>query len=399
MVTQVLGISIVIIVAIIVILDFFPIIKEWCLRIHIGRYEDKKKWSEAILNKGSKWMVKTPTIKVTDNNRLVIIDQIRGNYRNKTIQQWQEASLILGLSELLKYNPEKTEVKQKIKGYLQKNFSEDGQWKIKPQHIDSAILAYALMKLEDKTNDRYKKAMDYMWRVIQGHIGSDGTVQYRKFMSCYRYVDTIGFICPFLILYGIRYKKPECIDLAVKQIKEFEKYGMLNNQFIPSHVYKVENKVPMGIYGWGRGLGWYAIGLIDSWNELPSGDHNKKILEESIVKYATSSLGFQQQNGSWNWTVTREESRADSSATATLCWFMLNASQISSISNDCLKSAEKAMDYLMKVTRRSGEIDFSQGDTKDIGVYSKHFSIMPFTQGFGIRSITLFLQQYDKKVG
>jgi unsaturated rhamnogalacturonyl hydrolase len=399
MVTQFLGISICFVMALIIIIDLLPLIKDWISRIHIGRFKDKKLWSKAILSKGSEWMIKTPTIKVTDNTRFVVIDQLKGNYRNKTIQQWQEASLLLGLNELLKYNPDKKEVKQKIEEYLGTNFNENGQWKTKPKYIDSAILTYALMKLDDNRTDKYKKAIDYMWELIQEHIGSDGTVQYRKFMKSYRYVDTIGFICPFLISYGMRYQKQECIELAIKQIKEFEKYGMLDTQFIPSHVYKIENKVPMGIFGWGRGLGWYAIGLIDAWNELPSGDKNKRFLEESVVNFAMSSLSFQQDNGSWNWTVTRDESRADSSATATLCWFMLNASKIGRISNDCLKSAEKAMNYLMKVTRKSGEIDFSQGDTKDIGVYSKNFGIMPFTQGFGIRSVSLFLHGIDKKVG
>ena len=36
----------------------------------------------------------------------------------------------------------------------------------------------------------------------------------------------------------------------------------------------------MGLYGWGRGLGWYAIGLIDTWNELAEDDKHKKILEK-----------------------------------------------------------------------------------------------------------------------
>ena len=64
---------------------------------------------------------------------------------------------------------------------------------------------------------------------------------------------------------------------------------------------------------------------------------------------------------------------------------MLNAAKIDGISKECLASADKAISYLMKVTRRNGEVDFSQGDTKDIGVYSMLFNRLPFTQGFCIR--------------
>ena len=108
-------------------------------------------------------------------------------------------------------------------------------------------------------------------------------------------------------------------------------------------------------------------------------------LEKSVIKFAKTVIKYQQQNGSWNWTVTRKESRADSSATATLCWFLLNASDIDSISNECKDAYENGIKYLMSVTRRNGIVDFSQGDTKDIGVYSILFDKLPFTQGFCIR--------------
>ena len=41
----------------------------------------------------------------------------------------------------------------------------------------------------------------------------------------------------------------------------------------------LKRKAPLGLYGWGRGLGWYAIGLIDTWNELPQNNKYKTVLE------------------------------------------------------------------------------------------------------------------------
>jgi unsaturated rhamnogalacturonyl hydrolase len=49
------------------------------------------------------------------------------------------------------------------------------------------------------------------------------------------------------------------------------------------------------------------------------------------------------------------------------------------------KAALSARRYLQKVTRRDGAIDFSQGDTKGIGVYAQTFEVLPFTQGFALR--------------
>lgn len=392
MILQSLGYIITFVTLVVILIDLVPLIKDWVLRIRIGRYEDKYLWNKTITKKGLKWLLSTPKIKVTDNTRLVILDMLKGNYTKSAIQHWQEASLILGLSEYLKYNDDK-KVKDEVVKFLNSKFDSNGQWREKPKHVDGAILAYAIMKLNFIHTDKYRKALDYTWGIIKEHIGHDGTVEYRKYMKSYRYVDTVGFICPFLIAYGIKYSKSECVDLAVRQIKEYEKYGMLDKHHIPSHVYKIENKVPLGLYGWGRGLGWFAIGLIDSWIELPRDSKYKSILEESVEKFAKAAMSFQQNNGGWNWTVTRSECRPDSSATATLGWFMLNASKIEKISKECLASTDNAINYLMKVTRRGGAVDFSQGDTKDIGVYSMLFNILPFTQGFCIRVINSYLNK------
>lgn len=380
-------IGLLLLIAVVVILiDIVPIFMTWLSRIHIGRYNDRCIWNKSITNVGVKWLNNTPKIKVTDNTRLVVIDMLKGNYTKNAIQHWQEASLLLGIVEYLKNNDDK-EIKNSIKKFLSSKFDEEGQWINKPKQIDGAILAYSVMQLDFIDIDKYKLAFDYIWNMILEHIGEDGTVQYRSLMQSYRYVDTIGFICPFLVCYGNKYDKQECIDLAINQIKTYERYGMVGKYNIPYHAYKVENKVPLGLYGWGRGLGWYAIGLIDTWNELKSDSEYKKILEDSIIKFAKSAIEFQQNNGAWSWTVIRPETRLDSSTTATLSWFMLNASKIEAISEECMASYNKAIKYLMSVTKRNGSIDFSQGDTKDIGVYSQLFDILPFTQGFTIRSI------------
>ncbi|WP_368659561.1 glycoside hydrolase family 88 protein [Metabacillus halosaccharovorans] len=386
---QIVGLIVIILITLIILIDVVPLLKDWVSRIHIGRYSDKHLWNLSITNTGKTWLNKTPKIKVTDNTRLIIIDILKRNYTKNEIQQWQEAALLLGLTEYLKNNDDEN-VQKEITKFLNSKFDYNGQWLNKPQHVEGAILAYAVMKLDFIDRDKYRNALDYTWELIKEHIGEDGTVGYRKSMQSYRYVDTIGFICPFLVAYGVRYKKEECIDLAAKQIKTYEEYGMLEKLYIPSHAYSLEDKAPLGLYGWGRGLGWYAIGLIDSWGELPINHKYKKVLEESVKKFSIAAISFQQENGSWNWTVTRKESRPDSSTTATLGWFMLNAAKIEGISKECLDSTEKALSYLMKVTRRSGSVDFSQGDTKDIGVYSMLFNILPFAQGFCIRMMNSY---------
>ena len=163
----------------------------------------------------------------------------------------------------------------------------------------------------------------------------------------------------------------------------------LAQSFIPSHTYVVSTGLPAGLYGWGRGLAWYAIGLLDTWRALPDSHPGKADLTASVVSFATMSLAFQNANGSWCWQITNSSSRFDSSTTAVLAWFLSEATVLPSLEVAALAGSANALAYLRTVTRRTGAIDFSQGDTKSIGVYSQHFDVLPFTQGFCLRALTI----------
>lgn len=373
---------IILIILIIVILlnDIIPIIKTWVSRIHIGRYDNKDIWKNAMAEKSVKWINNTPKIKVTDNTRLVIIDKLKGNYSKSAIQHWQHAALLLGLNEENKEN-------EVINEYLNSHFDDNGQWKEKPQFVDCAILSYAVMKCD--TTDKYKPSLDYTYELIKELVGEDNTVKYRKSMPNYRYVDTVGFISPFLVKYGLKYNDEKAIELGIKQITEYYKYGFDSENNIPFHAYDVNNKYKLGLCGWGRGLGWFAIGLIDSWIEIQNNNKYKKMLEEIVIKYAKAILKLQLDNGGFGWAVTRKETRIESSTTATLAYFLICASEIKEITHICLEGYNKAIKYLMSVTKKNGEIDFSQGDTKDIGVYSTLFDVLPFAQGYALRAISI----------
>lgn len=371
---------------IILLIDSIPQFNTWQSRIKIGRFQNDEEWKNKVSILSKKWLFKTPTIKLTDNSRLIIIDIVKGNYKRNAIQHWQEASLLLGLTqEYLKTNSESTKVM--IQTFIDSKFDENGSWKNMSTEIDGVILAYGLLNIPFLDHNKYKPAFDEIYKLILNLKGYEGTIAYKKHVKNFRYVDTIGFICPFLVSYGIKFKNEEAVDLAVKQITEFNTYALLNNTFIPCHTYNIESKLPVGLFGWARGLGWYAIGLIDSWMLLPEADERKKNLEKSVIQFAKMAIKFQEKNGAWHWLISNNTSQYDSSATATLAWFLINASSILEIKEESILAKEKAMIYLQKVTRRSGAVDFSQGDTKGIAIHSQEFDILPFTQGFVLRTI------------
>lgn len=359
--------------------DLFTIFYTWQSRIHMGRYSTYEEWEDRVAKTSLKWLLKTPKVKITDNTRLILIDILKRNYSKNTIQYWQQAALLLGLNNKSKVSQEQ------VNKFLNSYFNEEGDWRNRPKEIDAAILSYAVM--EQDCEDKYKKSYDSIIELIEEHKGDDGTIVYRKHMKDYRYVDTIGLICPFLTRYGIKFDKEEYVELAFKQIVSYRVHGFLNNQVIPYHAYDEINRYPLGVCGWGRGIGWYALGVIDMWREIPDNHLYKEQLRVYVIELAQQLIRIQHESGGWGWISTRSESRDDSSATAICLWFLMNANSLDELNDKCDNSIKKGIGYLKKVTRRNGAIDFSQGDTKDIGVYSTLFDLLPFTQGITLRCI------------
>lgn len=386
MLSSVLLIIFLLLVLLIFAIDTYPQLYTWQSRIKIGRFANKKEWKKRVQEKSIQWLKKTPAIKLTDNKRFILIDILKGNYKRTAIQSWQEAALVLGLSKQYELTKDEA-LKNEIDNYINTKITSNGTWRIPVKESDEVILGYAILQLSWLNHNHFKPAYDALYHLLLELKGATTTVSYKKHTPNYRFVDTIGFICPFLVEYGQKFDVPEAVDLALVQIEEFNKYALLGDTYIPCHAYVLDKKVPAGLFGWGRGLGWYAIGLIDSWTNLPDAHPRKNEVTNWVIHFAKMVMQFQRPNGSWGWLIMDDLARSDSSTTATLVWFLANAQMIDDIAESCKNAEEKAIHYLMKVTRRDGAIDFSQGDTKAIGIHSQEFDILPFTQGFSLRTI------------
>ena len=360
--------------------DLFLHYKSVFYRIHIGRFTDEETWLNKISDVNQKWLNHTPTVKLTDSASYVLLDMYRGKYRKKSIQSWQEAGVLLGAMEMVSYNQKNHKA---IKSYISKKVdTHTGKWKEAPEYVDGVILAYAMAKHQPITN-KIRPLLDETIALIEQNIGSDGTVFYRDFIPDIRFVDTIGFICPFLTYYGIVYQKPEYVNLAYKQIKTYIDNALLNSVFLPAHAYNIKTKIPLGIYGWGRGSGWFILGLVDMYNELPENHIYKEELKQLLLHTSKNLVQFQRTDGGFNAVLTIE-TRHDSSITTIAGWLFYNTYCITK-DTSYLKASKACVKSLMKATRRDGSIDFCQGDTKGIGVYAAAFDVMPFVQGLAIR--------------
>lgn len=360
--------------------DFYHYLVDRYCRYHIGRWPDMQTWQQAVTCRAVRWTIKTPTVKITDNNRYLLLDMLQGRYRSNTIQSWQTASLLLGLEHI-----GTSQCKDAVQKAVGKLLDKQGMFRIKPTNVDCGMLAYSLLKSADA--ERIRPAMDFAAQVILSHVAEDGTLVYvNDVKSDERYVDTVGLTCPFLACYGITYGKPEYVTLAVKQLRMYSAYGLEKDTFLPNHAYSASSKLPLGVYGWGRGAGWYTLGLIDTYRELPD-SADKHWLETQLHKVADSYLRFQREDGGFS-QILQMKQGYDSSATAALAYYYRECAEIFQ-EESYQYIADRCLDKLRNVTRITGSVDWCQGDTKEIGVFSQTYDIMPFAQGMTLRAIRI----------
>lgn len=363
--------------SVILISDFLPDFYTWLNRIKIGKYSNDHIWQDKVVQKSISWLNNIPKTKIKDKNRLLVLDILKNQYTNKALQSWQEASLLLGLNEIF-IKTQNSKLRTQISKFIHTKIDANGNWISLPKEVDTALLAFAISEVYFIDEKCKKPALDYIYTLLKSKIGADGTIMYRVATQNFRYVDTVGFVCPFLTKYGLEFEQEEAVDLAISQIKNFEKFGLLNNK-IPCHAYDIHTKNPVGIFGWGRGVAWFIIGVLETYKQLPDNHQEKKYLQNILSDLAKTLKKYQKENGSFSWNIFLTDDRSDSSATAVFAWLFKEINYN--------EEAKKALDYLKSVTRRNGAIDFSQGDTKAIGVYSQNFDILPFTQGFLLRAM------------
>ena len=359
-------------------IDYFFYLKNKYCRFHIGHW-NRNDWEQAIEKRAIKWLRRTPTVKITDNSRYMLLDFLNGKYKSNTIQSWQKAALILGLLE-----NESKEVQKVARKTAESLIDVTGNWKKKPVAVDCGMLSYAILKAVSDPL-KIKPAMDYSIEIIKKSINKEGMISYTgEIDNPDMYVDTIGLVCPFLTLYAAIFDNREWEDIAFYQIKMFHQYGLYENTALPNHAFHIESKLPLGVYGWGRGTAWYLVGLMDTYKNLKN-EVYKKELKKWIYEAAEKYMIYQRNDGGFGSILQRTQTY-DSSVTATLAWFYGCCYEIFS-EEKYIWIKEKCLNKLLTCTRISGAIDWCQGDTKDIGVFAQTYDLMPFAQGMALRAI------------
>lgn len=353
----------------VVLLDLVVWLRKKISHRQVIIWRNQKEWEDAVCVCAQKWSKKMPTVPLKDEERLIIIDILRKQYKHSALQGWQYAQLISGL----KAND------RKIEPITEESFSIS--------EIDDGYAIYHAWKAQLISDDTALKLTEKYVSVVNKHIKENGLIEYREGFGDVYIVDTIAFVCPILIRYGVITGQHRYIDLAIKQIKNYYENAYIEKYGLYAHGYNSVTRTPCESIGWGRGTGWYLLGILYCYQELHDGK-DKKWIYDRMIEASKNIMKYQRIDGGWS-TQLVSNWNYDSSATAIFATFLFN---IYSITHDvnCLKSGERAIAKLMASTRKDGAIEYCEGACHGLGKYSINYGISPFAQGMVLDMIDAY---------
>jgi len=267
--------------------------------------------------------------------------------------------------------------------------------------IDDCLLGQALISLYEfyasygeKENEgkklRYLNALDTFMNFLKAHdTDIEGSFPYRPAHKNGRiFADGIGMAAPFAIQYGVIKNDDEAIEIGMRQIKNFAKYGIDEKTGLPYHAYSIDgNSYPthFGAVGWGRAVGWILYGIEASAQYLQRPGlsfiavralNELREIKETMLNSVTN---YERENGLYGSQLLDNESPIDTSATSMILYAMND-------NNDASQGLEKnsKFDLIKPFVSDDGQVTQAQSECMDLGVYGETYASYPWSVGMAL---------------
>ena len=300
-----------------------------------------------------------------------VVMKIKGNNRLKN--SFPRAFLLNGIFDYgLSINNEK--IIKNVENKVTKFANDISKKSYDFKFIDQVSMGMVALKLFKKTkNIIYKDLCDAIINYLLNSVDDKyKIVLYRKNKS-FHYVDVLGMICPFILMYAKEFERPDLIEFSNKQIQFYIKNG-LSSANLPYHAIELSDKSPLGSSNWGRGLGWYMLALsatLKYTNNINNPEYSYFRKEMDIL---VSKLNNFKQDQYWGQFLgISKKWHIDTSVSCMIVYSILTSGYKNNF-NDFYR-------FLKPLTRINGTIDYTSGDTEDINLYSKEYGESELTQG------------------
>ena len=286
-------------------------------------------------------------------------------------------------------------VVRKIEGYLSTYFSRR-----KEEHCYLAHEAYVaklILICEDLLATDYSAKLHEMINSYKEQCSASklGVISYHP-GSQHVLVDSIAMLCPVLMQYGLKHD-PACVGLSLNQLDKFLDYGVEKRTGLVFHGYEQTHMLPLGLIGWGRGMGWFLIGLIDTVSLLSNGDIRRAQYAVTIKRYVELVLSLECPEGGWRALLTDSAQIAESSATAMIGYYLARCIDEGFIVKEVgLPAVERSISFLKKYSYEYGAIGNTQGDCLGLDRMSRYYAPNVYSLGPTILLLRVYFNFMNK---
>lgn len=272
---------------------------------------------------------------------------------------FQTSYLLFGLTSYGIFSNNENVVKY-VNSKLCKLLTNDGHISYPLFRIDQVPIGMSMILLNQYLGiSAYDTAINQLLDFIIYRYKTDGRVLYLP-ESDVQHVDTIGMYIPFLCMLRQNNSNPLISEIINSGIEEYSRFGTDAVTHLPSHGYNLKSKRKIGSSNWGRGIGWYLLGLsfVDEF-------------KDSILDKYVSELEYTQFPG--------QDSHFDSS-TALMVEIYKRKKNLKSDSD---------MNFILPYMTKKGNVGSCSGDTYGYNCYSHSFDHSELCNGLFLYLATI----------
>lgn len=300
-------------------------------------------------------------------------------HKNYAYFNFPLAFLLLGLLDRYESSGD-TKLLEDIEQKCTELVSSSGQLIFTFDKVDQAMFGLVFLRLYTIARaKKYLTASNEIYKNVLSYVGDDDIVRYRKGVDV-AFIDTIGLVCPFLIMYADITDCKSARVLAEKQVDHVLDTGLDKDGILPFHAVDLNLNAPLGSINWGRGIGWWVLGLAPLAAKSDK-DHPNKYFT-ALQKILAFLERARLDNEYWPQFIGHtNDNTIDSSATL----MFLLATQQAGIRDI---ESQELLSVIGRCVDSSGKVINASGDTIYINKYSRVKGASELAQGLMLSLIS-----------
>jgi unsaturated rhamnogalacturonyl hydrolase len=228
-------------------------------------------------------------------------------------------------------------------------------------NIDRINPGKPLFLLYEKTKDeKYRKAIENLRQQMREHPRTaEGGFWHKKRYPHQMWLDGLYMGAPFLAQYAVTFGEPALLDDVVRQFVLMEKHardprsGLLHHGWDESRQQKWADPITgRSPAFWGRAMGWYAMGLVETLDFVPAEHPRRGDLVDILARLADAVARVQDaDSGLWYQVVDagpRDGNYLEASVSAMLSYALLKGARLGYLDARFGAAGRRAYDGLVR---------------------------------------------------